>query len=80
MESTLEQLYNLKGYMPQAIKFPMKIGLGRVLAWAIERRHDARVGQVGTLEEVDRRVFEFFRAGGDLQAYEAAQEQSSDAA
>lgn len=76
VESTLEQLYNLKGYMPQAVKFPMKIGLGRILAWAIERRHNARHGQIGTLEEVDRRIFEFFRAGGDLQAYEAAQERS----
>lgn len=71
VESTLEQLYNLKGYMPQAVKFPMKIGLGRILAWAIERRHQGSHGQNGTLEEVDRRVFEFFRAGGDLEAYEA---------
>ncbi|MCP5055170.1 MAG: glycosyltransferase family 4 protein [bacterium] len=75
VETTLEQLYNLKGYMPQAVKFPMKIGLGRILAWAIERRHKARHGQIGTLEEVDRRVFEFFRAGGDLDAYESAHEQ-----
>ncbi|MAE95149.1 MAG: hypothetical protein CL910_10855 [Deltaproteobacteria bacterium] len=74
VESTLEQLYNLKGYMPQAVKFPMKIGLGRILAWAIERRHQARHGQTGTLEEVDRRIFEFFQAGGDLQAYESTQE------
>ncbi len=74
VETTLEQLYNLKGYMPQAVKFPMKIGLGRILAWAIERRHQARYGQIGTLEEVDRRIFEFFRAGGDLQAYESAQQ------
>ncbi len=74
VETTLEQLYNLKGYMPQAVKFPMKIGLGRILAWAIERRHQAGHGQIGTLEEVDRRVFEFFRAGGDLDAYEATHE------
>ncbi|MCP3986889.1 MAG: glycosyltransferase family 4 protein [bacterium] len=72
VETTLEQLYNLKSYMPQAVKFPMKIGLGRILAWAIERRHQARDGQIGTLEDVDRRVFEFFRAGGDLEAYESA--------
>jgi len=75
VETTLEQLYNLKGYMPQAVKFPMKIGLGRILAWAIERRHQAGRGQTGTLEEVDRRVFEFFRAGGDLDAYESAHAQ-----
>ncbi len=77
-ESTLEQLYNLKGYMPQAVKFPMKIGLGRILAWAIERRHQARHGQMGSLEEVDRRIFEFFRDGGDLQTYERAQDQRSE--
>lgn len=79
VESTLEQLYNLKGYMPQAVKFPMKIGLGRILAWAIERRHQAPQGPTGTLEEVDRRIFEFFQAGGDLEAYESGQDRRGEA-
>ena len=70
VESTLEQFYNLKGHVPQWLKFPMKIGLGRILVWAIERRQRLSQGEGFDLEELDRRVFDFFRSGGDLGTFE----------
>jgi glycosyltransferase involved in cell wall biosynthesis len=71
-ESTLEQLYNLKVYMPQTIKFPMKMTLGRILVWAIESRQRRRHGAaIGAIEDTDRRIFRFFREGGQLAEWEA---------
>jgi hypothetical protein len=71
-ESTLERLYSLKLHVPQAIKSPVKIGLGRLLVWAIERQHRARRGN-DVVEIIDRRALEFFRNGGDLAGWQAAQ-------
>jgi glycosyltransferase involved in cell wall biosynthesis len=70
-ESLFERLYNLKGLVPQSIKFPVKMTLGRVLAWAIEQRYRRRHGAaLAALEAADRRVFGFFREGGTLDAWE----------
>lgn len=70
-ESTLEQLYNLKAYVPQAIKFPLKISLGRVLVWAIEQRN-RRPGERDVAQQLDAQVFAFFASGGTLRGWEAA--------
>jgi len=72
-ESALEQLYNLKAYVPQAIKFPLKISLGRVLVWAIEQRN-RRHGGSDVAAELDRQVFQFFEEGGDLESWQRATE------
>ena len=70
-ENTLEQLYNLKVYMPQAVKFPMKMTLGRILVWAIERRQRRRHGKaIDSIERSDLRIFESFREGGQLEEWE----------
>ncbi|MDJ0789017.1 MAG: glycosyltransferase [Myxococcota bacterium] len=70
-ESTLERIYNLKGLIPQSIKFPIKMSLGRALASAIEWRYRRRHGEaLAALEQADDRVFQFFRAGGTLAAWE----------
>lgn len=70
-ESTLEQLYNLKAHVPQAIKFPLKMSLGRLLVWAIERRN-RRHGGSDVAAELDRQVFRFFQEGGDLDSWHRA--------
>ncbi len=74
-ESTLERLYNLKGLVPQSIKFPIKMTLGRLLVAAIEWRYRRRHGAaLAALERADREVFDYFQAGGDLDGWEAKTE------
>jgi glycosyltransferase involved in cell wall biosynthesis len=67
-ESRLERLYDLKKYVPQMLKYPVKLMVGRTLATAIEARY--RNGAAGeaqeTLESLDERVLSFFRGGGEI--------------
>jgi hypothetical protein len=71
-ESTLERVYNWKGLIPQSIKFPAKMTLGRALAWAIERRNRRHHGEaLEALERADREALDFFRGGGNLHDWEA---------
>jgi glycosyltransferase involved in cell wall biosynthesis len=66
-ESRLERLYDLKKYVPQMIKYPVKLAVGRTLASAIEVRYRARFGDdFETLETMDQRVLSFFREGGEM--------------
>jgi glycosyltransferase involved in cell wall biosynthesis len=63
----LERAYGLKRLIPQSVKFPAKMLLGRVLLQAIGlRKRLARSGQVEDPEEIDRRVERYFREGGSL--------------
>jgi hypothetical protein len=64
----LERAYALKRFIPQPIKFPAKMMLGRILLGAIElRKRLARRGRVEDPEEIDRRVADYFRGGGRLE-------------
>jgi len=66
-ESRLERLYDLKKYVPQMIKYPVKLMVGRTLASAIEVRYKSRFGDnLETLESIDQRVLSFFREGGEM--------------
>jgi glycosyltransferase involved in cell wall biosynthesis len=66
-ESRLERLYDLKKYVPQMIKYPVKLMVGRTLASAIEVRYRSRFGDnLETLESIDQRVLSFFREGGEM--------------
>jgi colanic acid/amylovoran biosynthesis glycosyltransferase len=66
-ESRLERLYTLKKYVPQLIKYPVKLMVGRTLASAIEVRYRSRYGDnLETLESIDQRVLSFFRDGGEI--------------
>lgn len=68
-ESRLERLYDLKKYVPQMVKYPVKLMVGRTLAGAIEVRYRSRFGDnLETLEGVDQRVLSFFREGGEIAA------------
>jgi hypothetical protein len=68
-ESRLERLYDLKKYVPQMVKYPVKLMVGRTLASAIEVRYRSRYGDnLETLEGVDQRVMDFFRDGGEMAA------------
>jgi colanic acid/amylovoran biosynthesis glycosyltransferase len=63
----LERSYDLKRHVPQAVKFPAKMLLGRVLLGAIAlRKRLDRSGGVEDPEELDRRVAHFFEEGGRL--------------
>jgi len=74
-ESRLERVYNWKSRVPQSVKFPAKMALGRLLVWAIEQRHRRLRGEaLEALEQEDERVVEFFRSGGSLEAWEAAEQ------
>jgi general stress protein YciG len=70
-ESRLERLYNLKGAVPQAVKFPLKMMLGRILVRAIEVR-SRRHGDADVAEQLDGQVLDFFVRGGDLERWEAS--------
>lgn len=66
-ESRLERLYGMKNYVPQLIKYPLKLTVGRTLASAIEVRYRSRFGEnLETLESIDQRVLSFFREGGEM--------------
>jgi glycosyltransferase involved in cell wall biosynthesis len=66
-ESRLERLYDLKKYVPQMVKYPVKMMVGRTLAQAIELRYRSSFGDnLDTLEGVDQRVLSFFREGGEI--------------
>jgi hypothetical protein len=66
-ESRLERLYDLKKYVPQMVKYPVKLMVGRTLASAIEVRYRSRFGdELDTLEGVDQRVMSYFRDGGEI--------------
>jgi glycosyltransferase involved in cell wall biosynthesis len=66
-ESRLERLYDLKKYVPQMVKYPVKLMVGRTLASAIESRYRNRYGETQeTLESLDERVLSFFREGGEM--------------
>jgi len=66
-ESRLERFYALKKYVPQMIKYPVKLAVGRTLASAIEVRYRSRFGDnLETLESMDQRVLSFFREGGEM--------------
>ena len=68
-ESRLERLYDLKKYVPQMVKYPVKMMVGRTLAQAIELRYRSSFGDnLDTLEGVDQRVLSFFREGGQMAA------------
>jgi len=63
----LERLYDLKRFIPQPVKFPAKMLLGRALLGAIElRKRLARRGRIEDPEEIDRRVADYFDRGGRL--------------
>ena len=64
-----ERLYELKRAIPQPVKFPAKLLLGRLLLQGIAlRKALARGGEVEDPEEVDRRVTRYFAEGGRLDA------------
>jgi hypothetical protein len=66
-ESRLERLYDLKKYVPQMVKYPVKLAVGRAIASAIEVRYRSRFGDnLETLESIDQRVLGFFREGGEM--------------
>jgi colanic acid/amylovoran biosynthesis glycosyltransferase len=66
-ESRLERLYDLKKYIPQMIKYPVKLMVGRTLAQAIEVSYRSQYGSnLETLESMDQRVLSFFREGGAI--------------
>jgi glycosyltransferase involved in cell wall biosynthesis len=66
-ESRLERLYDLKRYVPQMVKYPVKMMVGRTLAQAIEMRYRSSFGDnLDTLEGVDQRVLSYFREGGQM--------------
>jgi glycosyltransferase involved in cell wall biosynthesis len=66
-ESRLERLYDLKKYVPQMMKYPVKLMVGRTLASAIEARYRSGAGETQeTLESLDERVLSFFREGGEI--------------
>lgn len=68
-ESGIERFYALKKYVPQMIKYPVKLAVGRALAQAIEVRYRSRFGDnLETLESMDQRVLSFFREGGEMSA------------
>jgi glycosyltransferase involved in cell wall biosynthesis len=61
----VSRAYNLKRFVPMTVKFPAKLLLGRVLIGLIELRR--RFSATEAPEEVDRRVADYFRAGGRLE-------------
>jgi glycosyltransferase involved in cell wall biosynthesis len=64
---TLERLYGLKEHVPQSVKFPAKMALGRVLLAAIAlRKRFSAAGRAEDPDEVDRRVAAYFSEGGAL--------------
>ena len=66
-ESRLERLYDLKKYIPQMIKYPVKMMVGRTLAQAIEVSYRSQYGSnLETLESMDQRVLSYFRDGGAI--------------
>ena len=66
-ESRLERLYDLKKYIPQMIKYPVKMMVGRTLAQAIEVSYRSQYGSnLETLESMDQRVLNYFREGGAI--------------
>jgi colanic acid/amylovoran biosynthesis glycosyltransferase len=66
-ESRLERLYDLKKYIPQMIKYPVKMMVGRTLAQAIEVSYRSQYGSnLDTLESMDQRVLSYFRDGGAI--------------
>jgi glycosyltransferase involved in cell wall biosynthesis len=66
-ESRLERLYDLKKYVPEMVKYPVKLAVGRAIASAIEVRYRSRFGDnLETLESIDQRVLSFFREGGEM--------------
>jgi len=68
-ESRLERLYDLKKYIPQMIKYPVKMMVGRTLAQAIEVSYRSQYGSnLETLESMDQRVLNYFREGGAIDA------------
>jgi glycosyltransferase involved in cell wall biosynthesis len=60
----LARAYDLKRFVPMTVKFPAKLLLGRVLLGLIELRRRFSVAE--RPEETDRRVADYFRAGGRL--------------
>lgn len=63
----LERLYGLKQHVPQAIKFPAKMALGRVLLAALAlRKRLSGAGRSEDPDEIDRRVAAYFSEGGAL--------------
>ncbi len=63
----LERAYGLKAHIPQSVKFPAKMALGRLLLGAIAlRKRMARSGSIEDPEEIDRRVADYFVQGGRL--------------
>ena len=65
--SKLERLYDLKRYVPQMIKYPVKVAAGRTISQAIEVRYRSQgSSNYETLEGMDRRVLDYFREGGEM--------------
>jgi colanic acid/amylovoran biosynthesis glycosyltransferase len=66
-----ERLYDLKRFVPQPVKFPMKLALGRLLNAAIELRYRGlRLKWAEHQRELDGRVLRYFQDGGDLSTVE----------
>lgn len=62
-----ERCYNLKEYVPQTIKFPVKAALGHSIAVVINRLNAGPYRKAITrLQETDKSVLDFFRSGGRL--------------
>lgn|GEM_PF-643302 len=65
-ETRLERLYDLKKYVPQMVKYPLKLMVSRTLASAIEARYRSLRGDLESLESMDKRVLSYFREGGEI--------------
>lgn len=63
----IEKLYAMKRYVPQPIKFPVKMALGNMMVAVIKQVQKRRYGDPQErMEQVDEKVLDFFRQGGDL--------------
>jgi len=70
--SLLERLYDLKRFLPQPIKFPLKVALGKLINTLIDLKYRGRRSRwAAHRRQLDNRVLEYFKEGGNLSTVES---------
>ena len=71
----VERIYDLKRFLPQPVKFPMKVVLGKLLNTLVEFKYRRYGGVRGAWaerrRELDGRVLDYIREGGDISSIES---------
>jgi hypothetical protein len=68
----LERLYDLKRFLPQPIKFPLKVAVGKLINALIDLKYRGRRSRWAAHRlQLDNRVLEYFKEGGDLSTVES---------